>query len=154
MSGHQKTIAADIIAQMALKTWNLDYSIAYRRMYIDALEELPPAGSANSKMKITIAPIEYNSERTGWGSARVTCSLGLICEIMVANAEDDAEIDPLEEFVESLSTFFVGARKFASVWSAAAPKAIFGDEYIGELFQSTRFFVPIMIDFFADGSVS
>jgi hypothetical protein len=154
MSGNQKTIAVDIIAQVQAATWEIPYTIAYRRMYIDALEKLPAAGTPDSKLKITIAPIEYNSERTGWGAARVTASLGIVCEIMVADPTNDDEIDPLEQFVESLSTFFVGARKFATVWSAATPKAIFGDDYIGELYESSRFFVPIMIDFFADGSVS
>lgn len=156
MSGSQKTIAADVIAQIEAATfWEIPYTIAYRRMYIDALEKLPKAGTASSKMKISIAPVEYGNERTAWGAARVTCSLGIICEIMVADPTNDAEVDPLEQFVEDLSTFLIGPRQFAGgLWNSSAPKAIFGDDYIGELYENSRFFVPILVDFFQDCGVA
>jgi hypothetical protein len=153
MPSNAKTIATDLIAQMADAEWAIPYTIAYRRMYIDALEKLPQAGSPNSKMKITLAPVQYENERIGWGAARVTCSLGIICEIKIADPDNDDEIDPYEAFVESLSTFLIGARQFAG-WNSAAPKAIFGDEYISELYENRRFFVPILIDFFKDCGVA
>ena len=34
-------------------------------MYIDALENMPPAGSAASQMKVTIAPVDYSNSATG-----------------------------------------------------------------------------------------
>lgn len=154
MPSNAKAIATDIIEQMTAREWGLEYTIAYRRMYIDALEKLPAAGTPESKLKITIAPIEYDNERIGWGAARVTCGLGIICEKMVADPESDDEIDPLEAFVESLSTFLIGPRFYAGVWNSKDPKAIFGDDYIGELYENSRFFVPILVEFFADGGVS
>ncbi len=149
-----KTIANDIIAQIDALEWPVPYSIQYRRMYINALENVPAAGTPESKMKITIAPVDYASERIAWGAARATCSLGIVCEKLVKDPTDDAEIDPLETFVESLSTFFVGPRHFALHWNAKEPRAIFGDDYIDELYGNSRFFVPILIDFFSDGGVS
>jgi len=155
----QSTIAADIIAQLGEASFAaaVPYTAAYRRMYIDALEDMPPAGSPESVLKITIAPVEYNSERTGWGAAHVEPQMGIICEKMVSESgvpPEDSAIDPLETFVENLCTWFSGPRQFASVWNSKEPKAIFGDDYIGELYESGRFFVPILVTFFADGGAS
>lgn len=148
------TIAADIIAQLAEETWAeaVPYSIAYRRRYIDAMESLPPAGADSDLLKITIAPASFDPDRIGWGGTRLTSALGIICEKRVADPDNATEIDPLETFVENLAQWFVGARHFASVWNAKEPKALFGDDYNSELYENMRFFVPVLVDFFCDGS--
>ncbi len=60
----------------------------------------------------------------------------------------------METFVENLCTWFSGPRQFAGVWNSKEPKAIFGDDYISELYESGRFFVPLLVTFFADGGAS
>ena len=150
------TIAADVITQLAEASWSgaVAYSIAYRRLYLDVLENLPPAGTSESVLKITIAPVGYDPTRSGWGASHLSSTLGIICEKLVKDPEDDTEIDPLETFVENLAAWFTGPRQFATVWNAKDPKAIFGDDYIGDLYENRRFFVPILVDFFADGGQS
>ena len=88
------------------------------------------------------------------GRGRIGPSLGIICEIMVADPTDDAEVDPLETFVENLTAWLIGPRHFNEVFDAQKPQAIFGDDYIGELYESRRFFVPILVDFFLFTGVS
>ena len=150
------TIAADLITQLADQSWTeaVPYTIAYRRMYLDALEKLPPAGTPEDKLKIIIAPTAYDPTRSGWEGAHVECNLGIICEKMVKDPDNDEEIDPLETFVENLTTWLIGPRMFATVWNTKDPRAIFGDDYIGDLYENRRFFVPIFIQFFADGAAS
>jgi len=150
------TIAADIITQLAAQSWveAVPYTIAYRRMYLDALENLPAAGTPESKLKITIAPAAYDPARTGWGGGRLTSTLGIICEKLVKDPDDDTELDPLETFAENLAALFIGPRQFAEVWNAEKPKAIFGDDYIDDLYGNRRFFVPIIVDFFCDVGVN
>ena len=63
-----RDIANDIIAQLAEAPFAaaVPYTAAYRRMYIDALENMPPAGTADSKLKITLAPAAFDADREAW----------------------------------------------------------------------------------------
>lgn len=155
MSGYAKTVATDLIAQLAGASFDIPYSISYNRMYITKLEDMEPAGSASSEMSIILAPVDLEYERTGWGAMNVKLTIGMAFQIMVADVTSDAEMDPLEKFVDDVCGWLIGPRKFANgYWSALEPKPIYGDQYNEHLRTQGKFFVPCLLQFFMDRSAA
>ena len=158
MSSYAKTIADDVIAQLAAfhaatPLAVATYNAAFQRMYVTTLEDMIPAGDPTSELQIVLAPVETKYERTGWGGYRVTVTLGILFNIAVATADGevtDANIDAYEQVVDQVCEFLIGARQFASTWSASEPMPIFGDHYNDHLYEKSEFHVPVLVDFFQD----
>lgn len=153
---YAKDIATDIIAQLAAnpKLFAIPYTAAYRRQFVDATEKAAAPGTAASVLQLIFAPVDTDYERIGWGAARITVTLGMLVTIQVADPTNDAEIDPLEEFVDVFATWLLGARQFATVFSAQKPTVIAGDHLNDHLYEKSEFHVPIIAEFFCDVGVA
>jgi len=156
-ASYAETIATDVFAQMKAMpegTWAVQgYNAVFDRMYISDLENLAPAGDPSSQFQIVLAPIGDDYERTGWGAARITTSLGMLFNIAVTTANGeitDPNIQAYERFVDQVCTWLIGARKFAEVWSAAKPQPIKGDHYNNHLYNRSELHIPVLLDFFSD----
>jgi hypothetical protein len=163
-AGYAKTIALDVIAQLAALNEATplavpEYEAGWDPMYVSDLDNMTPAGDPASQFQIVIAPVETKYSRTGWGGgpARVTVTLGILFQIAVTVADGevtDPNFDTYQLFVDQVCGFLVGSRLFAGVWSASEPMVILGDHFNDHLFQKLELHVPVLVDFFADLEVS
>ena len=158
MAGLAKTIALDVIAQMASQTvflWSVpNYTAAYKRMYVDDLETMVPALAPTSVMAVVLAPIGGDTDRDGWGGDAVHCTvqIGMLLQILVANPENDAEMDPYEQFIDQMRLFLLSSRHFASVWDCVSAAPVLGDHYNSHLYEKSEFHVPFLLEFQYYGS--
>ena len=158
MPGLAKTIALDVIAQMASQTaftWSVpNYTAAYRRMYVDDLETMIPALTAASQMQIVLAPVGGDTDREGWGGDAVHCTvhLGMLLQILVADPENDAEMDPYEQFLDQVRLFLLSSRHFATNWDCISCNPVLGDHYNDHLYGKSEFHVPMGLEFQYYGS--
>jgi hypothetical protein len=158
VSDYAETLANDVIAQMSVQNFAVDtYEASYVDMFVTDLETMIPAGNAGSVMQVIFAPVGSEDERTAWGAVRNTQTLGVLFQIAVAVAGGvvtDTNLSNYRKFVNQFCSFLLGPRKFATTWSATAPKAIMGDHYNNHLYQKFEFHVPVLVDFFQDVGVS
>lgn len=162
MSGYAKTIAEDVIAQLAATgettPWPVtSFTAEYQRMYISDLETMEPAGGSTSEMQLVLAPVEEKYERTGWGAMRTTVTIGILFAIKVEMANKvitDPNIDSYEQLVDAVCGWLIGPRYFAGTWNASDPVPVFGDHYNKHLNTKEEFHVPVLVDFFQDVGVA
>ena len=158
-ASYAKQIALDVIAQAqadGAPEWAIEFTAEFQRMYVSDLETMAPAGGATSEMQLVFAPVEPKWERTAWGAARITISLGILFNVKVAMANKiitDPEIDTYEWLVDQFVTWLMGPRKFAHLWHASEPLAVFGDHYNQHLNRKEEFHVPVLVDFVCDVGV-
>ena len=159
-ASYAKQIATDVIAQMAAEghpAWTVPMSAEFDRMYIDNLETMAPAGGVTTAMQVVFAPVEPKVERTGGGGVRITISMGILFSVMVQKQNGvvtDPNIDAYEQLIDQFLTWIMGPRTFAGGFSAFEPIAVFGDHYNSHLDRKSEFHVPVLVDFFADWTVS
>ena len=157
-TAYAQQIALDVIAQMqAAGNWPVPAVTAeYQRMYIADLESMAPAGGPTTEIQLVFAPAAENYERTGLGGVRITVTIGILFDVMVAKQNGvvtDPNIDAYEALVDQFNTWLMGNRSFAGGFWASDPVTVKGDHYNDHLNEKSEFHVPVLVDFFADWTV-
>lgn len=149
MSGYPKTIATDVISQLATAQtagdFDVDFTATFKCEYVMNLET--EIQDATREVAVIFVPIEINHDRPGWGAIHSTVNLGMFVQVAVDDSQSATEMDPLETLIDDLALFLMGPRKFATYWECIGVKPIYGDHYNARLNNQGVFRVPCICQF-------